>query len=309
MARSALVEAIEQLTRALAQIATLPTTSALRREEIRLQVALITPLIHVKGYAASEVKAASERAHLLIEQAQATREVPENSLLLFSVLYSIWVANLIAFKGDVCRGLAAHFLSLAERQRATVPLMIGHRTMGVTLLSAGDFAEGRAHLDRAFALYDPVERRTLATQFGGSDPEVTILVFRSWAIWFLGYPEAALTDADHALQDARKIGQAATLMQALTCVAWTRGRLCGHYAEASPLLDEAVALAHEKGAVYWKAAGTALQDELFALTGRASVAIQTISAGLTAMRSTGATAYISSYSSIFGEGLCGPRPV
>ena len=296
LARSALVEAIEQLTRALAQIATLPTTSALRREEIRLQVALITPLIHVKGYAASEVKAASERAHLLIEQAQATGESPEDSLLLFSVLYSIWVANLIAFKGDVCRGLAAHFLSLAERQRATVPLMIGHRIMGVTLLSAGDFAEGRAHLDRAFALYDPVERRTLATRFGGSDPEVTILVFRSWAIWFLGYPEAALTDADHALQDARKIGQAATLMQALTCVAWTRGRLCGHYAEASPLLDEAVALAHEKGAVYWKAAGNALQGEVFALTGRASVAIQTISAGLTAMRSTGATAYISSYS-------------
>ena len=48
--RSALVEAVEQLTRALAQIATLPATPALRREQIKLQVALITPLIHVKGY-------------------------------------------------------------------------------------------------------------------------------------------------------------------------------------------------------------------------------------------------------------------
>jgi hypothetical protein len=42
--RSALVEAIEQLTRALGQIATLPSTPALRREEIKLQVALINPL-------------------------------------------------------------------------------------------------------------------------------------------------------------------------------------------------------------------------------------------------------------------------
>ena len=50
--RSALVEATAQLTHALGQIAALPATSALRREEIRLQVALITPLIHVKGYAA-----------------------------------------------------------------------------------------------------------------------------------------------------------------------------------------------------------------------------------------------------------------
>ena len=42
--RSALVEAAEQLRRALDQIATLPGTPALRREQIKLQVALITPL-------------------------------------------------------------------------------------------------------------------------------------------------------------------------------------------------------------------------------------------------------------------------
>ena len=34
----------------------------------------------------------------------------------------------------------------------------------------------------------------------------------------LGYPNAALVDAEHALKDAREIGQAATLMYAL---AWT----------------------------------------------------------------------------------------
>jgi predicted ATPase len=59
--RSALVEAVEQLTRALAQIAALPPTSALRREQIKLHVALIDPLLHVKGYAAPETKAAAER--------------------------------------------------------------------------------------------------------------------------------------------------------------------------------------------------------------------------------------------------------
>ena len=93
LARSALVEAIEQLTRALDQIAALPATPALRREQIKLQVALINPLIHVKGYAAPETKAAVERARLLIEQAEALGEPPEDPLLLFSVLYGFWVAN------------------------------------------------------------------------------------------------------------------------------------------------------------------------------------------------------------------------
>ena len=54
MERSALVEATEQFTRALNQIATLPGTPALRRMQINLQVVLITPLIHIKGYAAAE---------------------------------------------------------------------------------------------------------------------------------------------------------------------------------------------------------------------------------------------------------------
>src|SRR6185295_4396776 len=98
--RSALVEAAEQLTRALAQIAVLPATPALRREQIKLQVTLLAPLIDVKGFAAPETKAAAERARLLIEQAEALGEPPEDPLLLFSVLFGFWVAKFVAFNGD-----------------------------------------------------------------------------------------------------------------------------------------------------------------------------------------------------------------
>ena len=164
--RSALVEAAEQLRRALDQIATLPATPALRREEIKLQVALITPLLHVSGYATPETRAAVERARLLIEQAEALGESPEDPLLLFSVLYGLWVANLVAFNGDVLRALAVQFSTLADKQRMAGPLMIGHRLMGLSLLHTGDIANGRAHLDRAFTLYDAAEHRSLATRFG-----------------------------------------------------------------------------------------------------------------------------------------------
>ena len=133
-----LVEAVEQLTRALAQIATLPATPALRREQIKLQVALITPLIHVKGYAAPETKAAVERARLLIEQAEALGEPPEDPLLLFSVLYGYLGRELRCVQRRLVRELAAQFLALAEKQKATVPLMVGHRLMGTSLLLTGD---------------------------------------------------------------------------------------------------------------------------------------------------------------------------
>src|SRR6516165_4560260 len=62
--RSALVEAAEQLTQALSQIVTLSPTPALRRKQIKLQVAFIQPMMHTKGHAAPETKAAVERARL-----------------------------------------------------------------------------------------------------------------------------------------------------------------------------------------------------------------------------------------------------
>ena len=285
--RSALVEAVEQLTRALNQFAALPATPALRREQIKLQVALINPLFHVKGYAAPETKAAAERARLLVEQAEALGEPPEDPLLLFSVLYSFWVASFGAFNGDVMRELSAQFLALAEKQTASGPLMIGHRLMGTSLMYTGDIAEGRAHYDQALALYDPAEHRPLAMRFG-QDTGVSILCSRSWALWVLGYPEAALANSDQALKDAREIGQAATLMYAMHYTSFTH-ICCAKYATANALVDELVALADEKGALSWKARGMLWQGSLLALTGKASDAFEMITAGINASRATGAT--------------------
>ena len=133
LARSALVEAAEQLTRALDQIATLSGTPVLRGEQIKLQIALVNALMHLKGYAAPETKAAVEQARQLIERAEALGEPPEDPLLLFSVLYGVWAATYVAFNGDEMRELAAQFVALAERQGQIVPLMIGHRLMGTSL--------------------------------------------------------------------------------------------------------------------------------------------------------------------------------
>jgi class 3 adenylate cyclase/predicted ATPase len=288
--RSAWLEALVQLTRALDQIAALPATPALRREQIKLQAVLITPLIHVKGYAAPETKAAAERARLLIEQAEMVGEPPEDPFLLFSVLYSFWVANYVAFNGDMMRKLAAQFLALAEKQGATFPLAIGHRMVGASLANVGDLTQGRAHLDQAIALYDPAAHRPLATRFG-QDVGVSILSFRSLVVWALGFPDAALADADHALGDARGIGQAAALMYALLFTSQTY-ILCGSYATANVQTCEVIALADEKGAAQWRAHGMLTGGWVFAVTGKASDAVSTITSGLTALRSTGATLWM-----------------
>jgi class 3 adenylate cyclase/predicted ATPase len=198
LARSALVEGAEQLKRALDQIATLPTTPALRREEIKLEVAF---------------------------------------------------ANALALTGDL--------------------------------------VDAKEHYDRALAIYDPAEQGPLTTR-SGRDVGVALLSSRSGCLYMLGYPAASRDDGERAVKNARETGQATTLMFALHQSGFN-DTVLGNYAAASAQVDELIALADERGAPYWKALGTAMQGDLFALTGNASDAVLAITTGITSLRSTGAT--------------------
>jgi class 3 adenylate cyclase/predicted ATPase len=287
--RSALVEAAQQFTYALDKMAVLPSTPAQRREQIKLQVALANALMHTKGYAAPDTKACLDQARLLITRAEALGEPSEDNLLLFSILYGFWVTDLVAFNGDAALSQAMKFLAMATKQRATVPVMIGHRLVATSLLLTGSIAESRVHFDQAIALYDPVKHRPLATQYG-QDIRTAGLSFRSWALWSLGYPESALADAEYATSDARE-AQAASLMHALTLVSITH-ILCGNYAAATAAADEGGGLAEEKGTLIWNAWIMMYRGCLLAVTGNASTAIEMITSGIRALRSTRATLHI-----------------
>ena len=152
MERFALIEAVAQFTRALDQVASLPATPAQRSEQIQHQVGLANALYHTNGFAAAETKAAFDKARLMIEQAERLGEHIEDPLLLYSVLYGFFIAKFIVFDGDAACALARQFLALAEQQKVTAPIMIGHRLLANTLLCMGDATEGLSHLNRALAL-------------------------------------------------------------------------------------------------------------------------------------------------------------
>ena len=291
--RSAPVEAAVRFSRALEQIAALPATPTLRREQIKLQVGFANSLMHTKGQGATETRAAFNHARALIERAEALGEPAEDPLLLYSVLYGFFLGNFIAFNGDAACALARQFLELAEQERATAPIMIGHRLLANSLLCMGDVAEALVHLDRAFALYDRSVHRPLATRFG-QDIGVAILSFRPLALWLLGYPTSALAEPARALNAARETGHAPTLMFALFSTTFTH-LCCGDHAAGSALIDESIALAEEKGAEFLKALATAQRGCVLALTSKASEAVQTISLAITAYRSTGATVWATSF--------------
>ena len=226
----------------------------------------------MKGYAATETKAAVERARLLTEQAESVGEPPEDSLLLFSVLYGFWVANLVTFNSDVCCDLAMQFLALAKKQDAKVPFLIGHRLVGTSLLLTGEIAASLPHFDKAISLYDPVEHRPLAARFG-QDPKVSIVCFRALARWVLGYPEMALADVVNVVKYAREISHVPSLIFSLTVGSLTE-TYCGNYSSAIAYVTQGVALADEKGALFWKGFGKMSKGWLLMLTGKTEEAMR-----------------------------------
>jgi hypothetical protein len=92
----------------------------------------------------------------------------------------------VAFNSDACGDLATQFLSLAEKQGATAPLMVGHQILGISVMSTGALTEARSHYDQALSLYDTIEHRPLSTRFG-QDSAIIVLSRRSKTVWFIGY--------------------------------------------------------------------------------------------------------------------------
>jgi tetratricopeptide (TPR) repeat protein len=292
LGRSAFVETIAQVNHALAQISSVSATPPMRRQQIECHIALAYALMSTKGMAAPETIAALEQGRTFIERADALGEPVGNPQQLL-VLNGFWLANHVAFNGDALRELAARFLALAETHRAIIPLIRGHRLMGVSLMWTGDVVEGRAHFDRAVALCEHADR-PLATQTGDlwvytlSDLRLYTLSDRSMTLWTLGYPEAALADAQRVAKEAGDLAYAlATTSRA--CI------LCGNYAAASAQLDEAIASTEEKGAAFWKALAELSKGSVLTATGKPSDAVQILTTGLAAWRSMSSTAALPMY--------------
>ena len=85
--RSALVEAIAQLTEALDQLASLQASTAVRREQIKLQVALASALYHAKGVSTPDTIRAYDNAIAMMDEAERLGEKPDDPLAYFAAGY------------------------------------------------------------------------------------------------------------------------------------------------------------------------------------------------------------------------------
>jgi predicted ATPase len=274
---------------ALTELAKVPSNSSIRHRQLELQVALAGTLVHIKGYAAPEVMAALEEARLLAERGESATGPLEDPLLQFSIMYGLWVAQYVAIDLNKMCASASQFLAKAERQSLSAPRLIGHRIMGTSLVMRGEFVAAKEHLDQAVALYSPEEHRPLAVRFS-QDIGVSALAFRSWTLWHLGHPAAAIEDAEELLRCARDLDQVQTIAYGLFHAA-VPNILGGFLTTAETQIAELLSLVERHGLLFWRPLGLFLEGWALSAKGQGQQAAKVMREAFSEYNSTNSTLF------------------
>jgi len=296
VARSAVHEAVAQLRRGLGLLDGLPETRERKQLELDIHVTLTAALRAGKGYSDPETVAVLERANRLAAETGAV-----GTPLHLSVLYGLWVSNHAA--GAVAAALehATNFLSVAQSQPSSGPLLVGHRALAHSLMHSGDYRAALAHVETAASLYRPDEHRDDALRYG-QDIGVSAFAVLSWALWHRGYPDQSARAADRAVAYSRELGHAHTLAHALG--------FAGHAAVFARDVatvyahgNDCVALASEHDFAQWAAIGRILQGWADAQKGDATTGIARIRDGMAATEATGNRSNTPFYLTLLAETL------
>jgi class 3 adenylate cyclase/predicted ATPase len=197
-----------QIGEAQALLATLAATeevkAAIAQQErrFRLQTAYGEAMMWSKGFAADPTKVAFARASELAGKTEAFHERFEASL-------KQWAAAITSGELNFAQEIALGLLRTAEDAGRVVAISIANRALGLVAFFHGDFAEARAHLERALETGDP----SCDPRFWDDRPNASS--YLAVTVWALGEVERGRELIDVATGRATEIGDIRRVLETL----------------------------------------------------------------------------------------------
>ena len=250
MERSANVEAIGQLTRALELVQSDSDSAHDKALQFGLEATLSQSLIARCGYAARETRDCLLRARALFDH--STDEAQK-----FSVLYGIWASNYVGGEVSKQQHAAAEFLKEAEETSNDALKCIGKRIVGTTELTVGAFKSGVSRLNQARALYDPSRHGNYRDQYG-QDIGASTLCYLSLALWHVGLVDQASKVASDAVALAEQLSHPHTLVYTLCHARGLMDILRNRREDMHVYAASVLTLCQENGFAHWANFGTIL---------------------------------------------------
>jgi predicted ATPase len=278
-ARSAVAEAAAQFQKGLDQLASLPDTPGRQRKELEFWSALGAVLNQIKGQAASDTGHAYARARELWEQLGSP---PEFLQIPFGQSrYHVTRGEL-----DLALRLDEDLLRVSRQHNDSGGLVLAHNCSGRTLMLVGRFASSRSHLEEGLALYDPISHRALVHQVG-VHLQVACQAYLGIVLFYLGFPDQALTQSNAAIVEAQRLAHPPSLALSLSLGAGLLS-FVGDDAALDDRADQLVALASKQGFPYRRVMGTIYRGWVKVKNGYVTEGISLLRRGLSAYRAFGA---------------------
>jgi predicted ATPase len=279
--RSANLEAVDCLNRALDLLNSLPSTPERASMELPLQIALGGPIIAAKGYAAQDLEQVYARALELCDQVGETSQV-------FPALRGLW--NYYLDRGMLPNALeiGKQLLDFAEDSQDSTLHLVAHRAMGTTLFFLGEFTSALQYLERGISFHDPQRHNFLAFSHG-ADPGLVCMLYKAWTLWYLGYPDQALNTAKKALSLIEKLSHPHSLAFGL-CYASEVHYYRREAQAVMEMVEKVIALSTEQGFPHWLAWGFSQRGWALVQLGQVEEGIAQLHQGLEACKSSGINA-------------------
>ena len=208
--RSANLEAVRHLNRAIEQVQLCPESRQRDINELAIRISLSGPLIATRGYVTSELANNYARA------AELCTKLGEDKSA-FPVMYGQWVIPYV--RGDMAAALrnSEIFLRRGEQQGDVGLLMMGHRIYGSSLVWRGDVLPGSQHLQHALSMFQSPTHDHLAYVFS-QHPRTAALAHLCLALQHLGHLDQAMAAGWEAISQAKRIEHFNSIAYALCFV-------------------------------------------------------------------------------------------
>ena len=272
--RSAVSEAIAQLTQGLDLLAGLPAGPDRDHKEADLRLALGNAIGAAQGGSTPETLRAYAQVAELCERSGDTSH-------LVAALYGLITVHFGRADLASALDLAERALAAADRGNDVHGQLAGHSAVGLVSLALGRLRSVRAHLEHVIAVPYPAQRRPLLEIYG-VDLRVRSLVYLSWAFVALGHPDRARDVGRLAIAEAEDVAHPLTLGMTLDRTA-TLAEFCRDVATVSVRAERLLSLGRKQGFPWYVASGDLDRGWVMAEEGRVADGIALMRAALSSL--------------------------
>jgi class 3 adenylate cyclase/tetratricopeptide (TPR) repeat protein/ribosomal protein L40E len=282
--RYAPIEAVSKLRGALELLGKLPESAERDRQELELRFAIAGPLEDTKGFTVPEVEQTWRRAYEL------SRRIGDPLQILRAQAGN---ANVVTMSGNTRRAspLWRGIIPEAESLHDPVITAVARDRLGMVDFYLGNFDSALSALKDVVQQYEQRKALNLA-----SPREAAVALhsvsYEAWTLWYMGLPEQALQKIDQTLALAQTLSSAEIISPMYMAMALNHAaRVSMHRRDvdrARELAEASIAIAAERGLIWWLANSTMMRGLALALAGDTAEGIRLVEKGLAEIPDLGA---------------------